>query len=145
MSYFDAFRRNWSVLWRMHGKPTLYLIQPISEWELDDGVEYDAHNDQFVDGDGEVVAVDWTEQPYDEVGYLPMRQRNQVELAIPGMVTTTSKERAVVLQWSSDVAGQVAAAWGVAIGAQLYRIKEWTLAPEGVDDPIEILVTLTEA
>lgn len=146
MTFFETpFAHVFDKVWRLHCKPKCSVIEPADNWTLDSGVEYDAHQDQFIDEDGEPITVDWTEQPAEEIAFIPAKQSNNVALSIPGVVTTTTSERNIVLQWSSDTQTRIAAAWGVAIGSQLYRVKEWVLVPEGVTTPLEIRVSLVEA
>lgn len=139
--FAGPFAKAFCKVWTMHGEPTLSIIEPVENWTLEDGVEYDPHQDQF--SNGEPVEVDWTEQPAKEVAFIPAKQHNAVALSIPGIVTTTTSDRNIVLRWSADTQTRISEAWGVAIGEQLYRVREWVLVPEV--NPHEIRVTLTEA
>lgn len=129
-------------VWRMMGKPTLSVVYPISEWELPTGVEYSRHYDQFVDGSGNPVDVDWTAQPALSVPFLTQQAPRSLRLQVPGQ--STVHEMTVVLPWSSTTQDRVSSAWGVQVDGQLYRVQSWECQPAGVDDPASIVVRLAE-
>ena len=129
-------------VWRMLGKPTLSIVVPISEWVLPTGVNYSRHYDQFVDENGVAVNVDWASQPSLSSPFLTRQAPRSVRLQLPGQ--STVNEMTVVLPWSSIAQERIAAAWGVNINGQIYRVRSWGCQPAGVDDPASIAVQLAE-
>lgn len=119
------------------------IIKPVSTWTLAAGIEYDPHQDQFIQGDGEVAGVTYIAQPSITVNYLPSRQNNAMTIGIPGLTTVTATEQPIILQWTAIVQAAIATCWGVLIGDTLYRVKSWELFP--LVSPVEIRVSLIEA
>ena len=130
------------VSWRLQGKPKLKIIKPISAWTLASGVSYDKRRDRFMSS-GSPVDVDWRLQPYIEVPFLPGKKNTNVDLAIPGVVTSASTN--VEVLWTQITKDALDTAWGVSIGGVLHRVKNMDMFPEGVDEPVSILVELEES
>lgn len=143
--YAGRWARAFNRLWKLHGQPTLDIIAPVVDWTLSAGVTYDAHHDQFLNGAGAVVSVDWTSQPATTVNCLPTRRDNSVTLSPLGIMSQDSIGRNVTLQWDTDVQSDIVACWGVALGGTLYRVKSWEVYPEGVDAPVELRLSLVKA
>jgi hypothetical protein len=136
------FKAAFNKLWRLSGKPTLTLIEPISAWTLPVGVAWDSHYNQFVDEDGIGVEVVWRGQPATTLPFLPRRGNKDVRLEAIGVVTIETTN--VTLLWSGTAQTKVELAWGVDIGDRLYRIRHWDLKPLGVTSPNEIELSLVE-
>lgn len=134
-----AFRK----LWRLSGEPKLKIIEPIANWTLAAGVTYNARHDQFMTASKTAVTVDWTVQPSLEVGFLSKPQRNEVDVAIPGVVTLSTTS--ITLLWTAETQAALAVAWGVVISDKLYRVERWDLIPLGVPTPNSIDVELIQA
>lgn len=129
-------------LWRLRGSPTMRVIKPISTWTLASGVTYDANRDQFVNGSGVPQVVSYLTQPHTIVGFLVNQSRKDVELAIPGVLTTDSID--VTILWTQEMQEQIAACWGIVISSKLYRVSTWEVLPMGTPTPTEIKITLIE-
>lgn len=142
--YARLITQMFNYLWRFHGRPTLFVYDPVTAWSLPAGVSYDKHQDQFIDGDGDVQAINWYGQPHTEIHCLPVVQDNAVTLSIPGVVTTTQTGTVVVALWTQAVQALIAAAWGVVLDQALYRVERWDVFPEG-SEPVVIRIDLTEA
>lgn len=143
--YAARWNRAFTRLWKMHGQPTIDIIDPVANWSLSAGVSYDAHHDQFLNGAGAVVAVSWSTQPKTTANCLPTRRDNTVTLSPLGMLSQDAVGRNITLKWTADVQADIVACWGVALGDTLYRVKSWEVYPEGVDAPIELRLSLVKA
>jgi len=143
--YAARFNRAFQRIWKLHGQPTLDIIDPVSGWTLDPGVTYDALQDQFVDGSNNSVSVDWSIQPATTVDYIPTRRNRDVTLTIGGVLPSDDIGRNIVLQWSSSVQSKVTACYGVGIGSSLYHVRSWEVYPEGTTAPVEIRLSLVGA
>lgn len=106
------------------------------------GVAYSRHVDQFVNGAGAPVVIDWRTQPNTVLGFLPKSNSQDSMLRALGVVTTDTST--VVVQWSAEAQARIEGAWGVSIGGKLYRIKSWRLDPAGTEHPLTIELSLTE-
>lgn len=135
-------RKGFDILWRLSGKPTLRVIEPVTAWTLPNGVSYDKHRDEFTDSQGNNVTVDWQSQPATTLAFLANNNPNSVDLQVPGMVTTEGYD--VTVKWSAATQTAIAQAWGVSINDKLYRVRRWESIPAGVDSPTQIDVSLTE-
>ena len=143
--YAARWNRAFTRLWKLHGQPTIDIIDPVANWTLSAGVSYDAHHDQFLNGAGAVVTVDWTAQPKTTVNCLPTRRDNAVTLSPMGMLSQDEVGRNVTLQWDADVQVDIVVCWGVSSRGTLYRVKSWEVYPEGVETPIELRLSLVKA
>lgn len=130
-------------LWVLRGKPTLRAIKPITAWTLATGVTYDKMQDSFVDGNDDVVLVDWRVQPYLPLAFLPSDQPDSVAFALPGMITSATTS--VLLLWTQEAHAALKAAWGISVNDVLYRITKIDPHPFGVTTPITIRVELEES
>ncbi len=130
-------------LLRLSGSPKLTVIEPIANWNVADNLTYNAKRDQFLTPANTAVAVAWQGQPSLELAFLPQPQQNEVDLALPGLVTQA--KTSVTVLWSAETQAAIDAAWGVAIGGKLYRVDRWTLIPVGVAKPNSIDLELVEA
>lgn len=127
---------------RAIGKPTLAIIPPVSQWTLPTGVSYDAYRDQFINGSGAVVAVDWAIQPTTDLPYLPDRVATGLSFGVAGI--TTEQTTNVVCLWSTAAESALRAAWGVSLAGQLYRLERIERAPEGVTPAYLLQVSLKQ-
>lgn len=143
--YAGRWARAFNRLWKLHGQPTLDIIDPVANWTLSAGVTYDAHHDQFLNGAGAVVTVDWTNQPKTTVNCLPTQQDSSISLSVLGIMSQDSIGENVTLRWDADVQADIIACWGVSLGGALHRVKAWRVYPVGVDTPILLKLSLVKA
>lgn len=129
-------------VWRIAGKPTAKFIKPIAAWTLPVGVTYSARYDQFVNGSGAGVTVNWATQPATTVRFLPGEDETDAALVIPGV--SAYGTTLITLLWDSTIEATVKDAWGVQIGSRLYRVAHWQVSPLGAVQPFSVVVNLHE-
>lgn len=142
----ERYSRMFQRFWRRHGSPTLDIIPPVSAWTLPAGITYNAQYDQFLNASNVVQAANYASWATStSVGFLPRRRETEASLTIGGVLSAEVVSTSVVIEWTSAMQSKITLAWGVVIGSTLYRVRSWTVVPEGVDDPIEIRVELDKA
>jgi len=136
--------------WNVYGRPRLSVYEPISGWALPAGVVYDSTQDRFEDGDGLLVAVDYTDADIADVTlvrYVPIMKE---ELRAASMGDGSAFDQpGLRLRVEYSAANDTALDdnWAIGVGGTLYRLTDRTrrkYLPVGAVTPVLIEVELME-
>ncbi|MBX3050810.1 MAG: hypothetical protein KF753_05010 [Caldilineaceae bacterium] len=141
-----AFR----AMWHTYGRPRLSIYEPISGWTLPAGVTYDSTQDRFEDGDGDEVAVDYTDADIADVTlarYVPVTKEERQAVQMGDGSAFEQPGLRLRVEYTAAIDTALDSNWAIGVGGTLYRLTDRTkrkYLPVGAGTPVLIEVELME-
>lgn len=136
--------------WNVYGRPRLSIYEPISGWALPVGVVYDSTQDRFEDGDGDEVAVDYTDADIAAVTlarYVPVVKDEKPAVGMGDGSIFDQPGLRLRVEYSAGTDTALDSNWAIGVGGTLYRLTDRTkrtYLPVGATTPVLIEVELQE-